>query len=349
MVELVRALSADPDILILDEVTQSLSQDNRKCLYKLIRKFKEQGRSIILISHDIEEMIEITDTISILRDGALLDTVKSKDITSDELKQRMVGRKLDGDIIVMTMDQAMKMMFFLKWVRCVQKMVWKTFLLNCTKDRSWDFVVYQILEFMRLERLYIGIDKLTKGRVHLNTCNIDIKNQEDSLYNRVGYAPKDRDTDALMMDAPIWENFTLPSLKEAEGKSKRLNMSWLNHLALDATKEYQVKCRDVYQNMRELSGGNKQKVNLGRWLLKDLDILIVDCPTRGVDVGVKAYLYDCLKKAKAKNLGIIMITDELGEAIGMCDDIIVMKDNKIVKSIERGPEFKEEIIIEVMI
>ena len=97
MVELVRALSADPDILILDEVTQSLSQDNRKCLYKLIRKFKEQGRSIILISHDIEEMIEITDTISILRDGALLDTVKSKDITSDELKQRMVGRKLDGD------------------------------------------------------------------------------------------------------------------------------------------------------------------------------------------------------------------------------------------------------------
>ena len=126
-------------------------------------------------------------------------------------------------------------------------------------------------------------------------------------------------------------------------------MSWLNHLALDATKEYQVKCRDVYQNMRELSGGNKQKVNLGRWLLKDLDVLIVDCPTRGVDVGVKAYLYDCLKKAKAKNLGIIMITDELGEAIGMCDDIIVMKDNKIVKSIERGPEFKEEIIIEVMI
>ena len=86
--------------------------------------------------------------------------------------------------------------------------------------------------------------------------------------------------------------------------------------------------QDVYQNMRELSGGNKQKVNLGRWLLKDLDVLIVDCPTRGVDVGVKAYLYDCLKKAKAKNLGIIMITDELGEAIGMCDDIIVMKDNK---------------------
>ena len=93
MVELVRALSVDPDILILDEVTQSLSQDNRKCLYKLIQKFKEQGRSIILISHDIEEMIEITDTISILRDGALLDTVKSKDITSDELKQRMVGRQ----------------------------------------------------------------------------------------------------------------------------------------------------------------------------------------------------------------------------------------------------------------
>lgn len=349
MVELVRALSADPDILILDEVTQSLSQDNRKCLYKLIRKFKEQGRSIILISHDIEEMIEITDTISILRDGALLDTVKSKDITSDELKQRMVGRKLDGDYYRDDHGPSYEDDVLLE----VGEMCTE----NGLEDISFKLHKGQILGFCGLSdsgiheigKAVYGIDKLTKGRVHLNTCNIDIKNQEDSLYNRVGYAPKDRDTDALMMDAPIWENFTLPSLKEAEGKSKRLNMSWLNHLALDATKEYQVKCRDVYQNMRELSGGNKQKVNLGRWLLKDLDILIVDCPTRGVDVGVKAYLYDCLKKAKAKNLGIIMITDELGEAIGMCDDIIVMKDNKIVKSIERGPEFKEEIIIEVMI
>lgn len=349
MVELYRALSVDPDILILDEVTQSLSQDNRKFLYGLIEQFKAEGRSVILISHDIEEMIDITDTISILRDGELLETVNSSEITSDDLKQKMVGRKIEGDYYRSDNAPDYKDEVLLQ----VQNVDTEGGL----KDISFELHKGEILGFCGLSdsgihdigKLAYGLEKLKKGHVHLATADIDIKNQEDALSHRVGYAPKDRDTDALMMDATIWDNFTLPSLQEVKGAVAKLSTSKMNKIAEDAVVEYQVKCTSSQQTMRELSGGNKQKVNLGRWMLKDLDVLIVDCPTRGVDVGVKAYLYGCLRAAKAKNLGILMITDELAEAIGMCDNIIVMKDNRIVKEIERGPEFKEEIIIEVMI
>lgn len=120
-------------------------------------------------------------------------------------------------------------------------------------------------------------------------------------------------------------------------------------LAEDAKNQFQIKCTGVMQNMSALSGGNKQKVNLGRWMVKDLQVMIVDCPTRGVDVGVKAYIYQCLKDAKKKGIATIMITDELSEAIGMADNIIVMKNGAIKKTIGRSSGFREEEIIEVMV
>ena len=120
-------------------------------------------------------------------------------------------------------------------------------------------------------------------------------------------------------------------------------------LAEEARELFKIKCTGVMQNMGALSGGNKQKVNLGRWMVKDLQVMIVDCPTRGVDVGVKAYIYQCLKEAKRKGIAILMITDELSEAIGMADHIVVMKNGSVEKKIGRSVGFREEEIIEVMV
>ena len=165
----------------------------------------------------------------------------------------------------------------------------------------------------------------------------------------MAYVPKDRDGEALLMGSTILNNTLLPSADELKGKFGYLSTAKTKALAEKAKEAFRVKCTGIYQNMSGLSGGNKQKINLGRWMVKDLQVMVIDCPTRGVDVGVKAYIYQCLKDAKKKGIAILMITDELSEAIGMADNIVVMKDGRVKKEIGRSAGFREEEIIEVMV
>ena len=172
-----------------------------------------------------------------------------------------------------------------------------------------------------------GLMKPTGGQVILMTDQGEevIKNPIQSLKRQMAYVPKDRDGEAMMMKSTILQNTVLPSAENLEGKFGYLDSASLRAVAEDAKNQFLIKCTGVTQKVNALSGGNKQKVNLGRWLVKDLKVLIVDCPTRGVDVGVKAYIYECLRKAKEKGIATLMITDELSEAMGMADRIVVMK------------------------
>ena len=349
MVELARALASDPQILILDELTQSLSHDNRTVLYELIRKFKEMGRSIILISHDLEEMLKITDSVSILRDGELLATERSQDIPLEDLKIRMVGRKIEGDYYRSDTTPQFEDQVALS-LRDV-----------CTdhlKHVSFDLHKGEILGFglcglsdsgiREVGQAAYGLLPVDSGEVSLPTHNVSIGNPYQALQNRVAYVPKDRDGEALMMGASIQNNFCLPSVETLKGRFGFLSPKKLYQASSKAREQFSVKSTGVDQLMRALSGGNKQKVNLGRWLIKDLDVLIVDCPTRGVDIGVKAYIYQCLREAKEKGMAILLITDELSEVLGMADTIAVMKDGEICKLLPRSAELSEETIIEVM-
>jgi ribose transport system ATP-binding protein len=194
-----------------------------------------------------------------------------------------------------------------------------------------------------------GLVKPTKGKVMLNAENLEIENAMFSLKHRIAYVPKDRDAEALMMATTILHNFCMPSLEEISGKFGYVSAAQMRKMSNDSKAEYNVKCTSVDQNMNGLSGGNKQKVNLGRWLMKDLQLLIIDCPTRGVDVGVKAYIYHVMNEAKKKGLTMLLITDELTEAMGMADNIVVMKDGAVKSKIGRSSHFSEEKMIEEMI
>lgn len=349
MIELARALSIDPDILILDEVTQALSHDNRLKLYELIKKFKELGKAVILITHDLDEMVSITDSISILRDGELVETVNKGEINSDILKTKMVGRNLEGEYYREDKEESFEDEVVLE-VRNVT-------IKDEIEDVSFDVHKGEILGFCGLSdsgihtigKIVYGLSKLNSGTVYLKSKDIYIKNQTKALDNGMAYVPKDRDGEALMIAASIRDNFIMPSIENVKGSLGYLSNSKLNQMAENAKNNFNVKCTGINQPMNGLSGGNKQKVNLGRWLIKDLNVLVIDCPTRGVDIGVKAYLYQCLKEAKEKGIAIILITDELTEAIGMSDTIIVMKNGKIQKTLKRSSQFSEESIIEVMI
>jgi len=349
VIELARALSVDPDILLLDEITQSLSHNNRNNLYDLIQKLKAMGRSVIVITHDVEEMLEITDTITVLRDGEVVGDVVSSEITAEEIKRIMVGREISGDYY--RADN--KAEFDDEVVLSVKDLTIE----GEIEDVSFEVHAGEILGFCGLSdsgihavgKAVFGLSKASSGTIHLKTEDLYVKTPMQALKNKMAYVPKDRDKEALMIQASIRENSVLPSIGGLTGILGFISPPKLKTLANDIVEKLSVKCRDIYQPMSALSGGNKQKVNLGRWLARDLKLLILDCPTRGVDVGVKAYIYSLMKEAKMNKLAIILISDELPEVLGMADRLIVMKDGKITKLISREEGFTEQAVIGDMI
>jgi len=349
LIELVRALSVDPDIILLDEITQSLSLNNREKLYELLKRLKDMGRSAILITHDVEEMIEITDTITVLRDGAVVGNLVSAETTPDEIKRMMVGREIEGDLY--RSDQSAS--FDDEVVLSVKNMSVEGEL----EDITFDVHAGEILGFCGLSdsgihsvgRAVYGLSKATPDSVYLKAKNLYIKNSTQALKNNVGYVPKDRDTEAMMISDSIRENFTMPSMNELTGPVGFVSPGEMKKLAREMVGKLSVKCESISQQVNALSGGNKQKINLGRWLAKDLKLLILDCPTRGVDVGVKAYIYTLMIEAKKNKIATILISDELPEVLGMADRLIVMKDGKMTGMLKRDEEFTEQAIIGVMI
>ncbi|MGN0967735.1 MAG: sugar ABC transporter ATP-binding protein [Oscillospiraceae bacterium] len=349
IVELARALSVDPNILLLDEITQSLSLNNRRKLYELLQKLKAMGRSVILITHDVEEMLEITDTITVLRDGEVVGNVVSAETSPDEIKRMMVGREVSGDYYRADHEAE----YDDEVVLSVRDLTVPGEL----EDISFDLHAGEILGFCGLSdsgihsvgKAVYGLSKASAGSVHLVEKDLDIKTPRDALRSNMGYVPKDRDSEALLINDSIRENFTLPSYGELTGPLGFISPRSMKLLAQEMVEKLSVKCTGISQSVSALSGGNKQKINLGRWLAKDLKVLILDCPTRGVDVGVKAYIYALMKEAKKNKIATILISDELTEVIGMADRLIVMKDGKMTRSISRDGEFTEQAIIEVMI
>jgi len=348
MIELVRAMSVDPEVLILDEITQSLSYNNRNKLYGLVEKFKEMGRSVIIITHDVEEMLEITDRITVLRDGQVAGVVDSAATTPDEVKHLMVGREISGEYYRSDdkpdYDES-TVVFSARSISVGDELSGVSF--DVHKGEILGFCGISDSGIHAIGRVVYGLEKPDSGELLLEGQML--KSPMQALASNMAYVPKDRDNDALMMQATIWENFSLPSITELTGKAGYISPRLLRALASKMSGQMSVKCRDIYQPISDLSGGNKQKVNLGRWLAKDIKLLILDCPTRGVDVGVKAYIYSLMKDAKAKGIAVILISDELTEVLGMSDRLCVMKNGRLETIIPRGEEFTEHSLIKVMV
>lgn len=349
IIELARALSIDPDVLILDELTQALSHDTREILYGIIQSCKDSGKAVLVISHDLEEIVSLVDTITVMRDGEIVTTLPAEDATVDELKRMMVGRALNEhyyrtdcapvygeDVVLSVRDLADKE--------------------SGISDVSFDLHAGEILAICGLSdagihtvgKMIFGVQKPDKGSITALPDNKHITSPQKAVAMGIGYQPKDRDMEGLMIGASIRDNLCFPSVHEIERKGTLLPAR-LNAYAEKASRRFEVKSTGIQQVLNSLSGGNKQKVNLGRWMSKDLKILILDCPTRGVDVGVKAYIYETMQEFKAQGLSMVLISDELPEALGLADRIMVMKNGRINAILERGQDFTEEKVIEVMV
>jgi len=286
---------------------------------------------VIFISHDLEEVVALADRITVLRDGELVNTVNANEISMEELKHMMVGRAAQGEYY--RADNAPS-----REDKVVMEVKNLTVRSDVT-DVSFDIHAGEILGFCGLSdsgihtvgKALYGLEHEATGIVRLAAKGIDVTSSQIALTNKMAYVPKERDGEGLMNYASIRENFCLPALDDLKGSLGFLAPQKINSAANRCREFFSVRCQNIFQAVTFLSGGNKQKINLGRWVAKDLDLLILDCPTRGVDVGVKAYIYQLMKELKEKGLAIVLISDELTEVLGMADRILIMKKGVVEK------------------
>lgn len=346
LVELARATHSGPKLLIIDETTTALSIKGRNLLYSLIGRLRADGKSVIFITHDIDEMVAKCDAITILRDGHFISTLERQDFRPDRIRQLMVGRDLTGGFYRADYSPTRHSELAMKVV-----------------DLSGDILRGINLELYKGEIL--GIGGLTECGMHdlgramfgltvpdhgyVETGDgIVVDSPITAIRNRIGYLPKDRDNEALMLAASIEDNICLPSLDSIK-RTGLISRSAERRFAERWMKELNIKASSLGQFCMYLSGGNKQKVALGKWLGNDSDILIMDSPTRGIDVGVKAAIYHLMSSLKSEGKAILMISEELPELIGMSDRVIVLKDGVVSGEFERNVDLTESRLIGFMI
>ncbi len=349
ILELARALSTDPDFLVLDEISQALSHDKREILYGFIKRFTKEGKTILMVTHDLDEMMEICDTIAVLRDGEMIETKPSAAFTINELKRKMIGREISGEYYRSDKKEEYQEEVILEVENLTVPGLLKDISFQLHKGEILGVCGLSDAGIHSLGQALFGLSEKRSGKVCAKITGELLNKPKDVIKAGGAYLSKDRDLDGLMLEASIGSNLAVPSVSDLSKRFGFLNPRKVKKLAEEIRDSFEIKATGIDHIVKSLSGGNKQKVNLSRWLVKDLKFIILDCPTRGVDVGVKAYIYEILKKAKKEGLGILLISDELSEAIGMSDRIMIMRDRKIAGILSRNTDFTEDKIIEVML
>ncbi len=347
LVEIVKATYMKPKILVIDETTTALSQNGRLELYKIMDAVRADGRSVIFISHDLGEVLTHSDTVSILRDGEYIDTVNSADVTEDDLKRLMVGREIGSAYYRTDYGTPISGEVVLS-VRGVT-------VPGEIEDVSFDLHRGEILGFGGLSecgmhevgKAIFGASWDRKGSVTL-ADGTAINSIPTAIKHSIAYTSKDRDNESIIINESIRNNVVLPSLDDLASHGL-LSGGKLTSFAKEHAEGMQTKMQGVGQFVSDLSGGNKQKVVLARWIGKDSDILVLDSPTRGIDVKVKQAIYALMADMQKRGKSIIMISEEIPELLGMSDRIFVMKDGRINGEFMRDPSLSEEDLIAKMV
>ncbi len=350
IVEIARAMYSQPEILIIDETTTALATKGRTLLYKIIEKMKSQNKAVLFISHDLDELMNVCNTITVLRDGNFIDTLDKNQMNIPLLRKLMVGRELQGNYYRGDYDgtHGKKVVLDLHQVTTGSNV--ENLMMQLHEGEILGIGGLSDCGMHEVGRIAFGITKPLTGSVTLikDNSKVDIKNSEIAIKNKIGYVSKDRDKEALILAASIKENVVLPSLKVLSRKSF-ISRKSEKIMTDEQVKTMQIKCYSPTQNCNELSGGNKQKVVFAKWLANQSDVLILDCPTRGIDVGVKANMYQLMYDLKKQGKSILLISEELPELIGMSDRVLIMKDGTITAEFDRSPELSEHTVIDYMI
>ena len=341
MVQIAKALYAKPEILILDEPTAALSNNQREVMFDVVRKLvKEQQTTVIYVSHRLEEVMELGDRLTVFKDGRFVVTKRVADVTVDEIISLMVGREIDKS----------------EWGKTYATDEVLMSVKNLSRGRRFQNISFELKKgeilglagFVGAGRTEVlqaifGVDRPDSGEIYIKGKKVKIKSPRDAIRNHISLIPENRRDDGLVTSMSIKQNAQLavPDLISTKGF---LNRKKSDELMQKMIKAYSIKIGKPDDMILTLSGGNQQKVVIAKWISNSPEILLCDEPTRGIDVGAKAEVYAILRDIASKGIGIIMVSSELPELLSLCDRILVMHEGRLTGEIKRE-EATEELIM----
>jgi ABC-type sugar transport system ATPase subunit len=342
ILEILKAISTNPKVLILDEPTSSLTEAEIAYLFHNIRKLQEQGMSFIYITHKLSEIFQIASRVIVLRDGKFVGSKSISEVTESDLVSMMVGRQIT-DLYSTVSKTAAKDEYFK-----VENLNRKGSFENITFSlrRGEILGLAGLIGAGRTEagRAIFGIDPKDSGRISLNGEHLKITSPEEAIQKNLAYLTEDRKAEGLFMGMPIRDNVIAPSLRAFTSRIDFLKHRQINRFAEEEVAKFSIATTSIMKEVLTLSGGNQQKVLVAMWMGIRPEVIIFDEPTRGVDVGARAEIYQKLREFATEGTGIVMISSDLPELIGMCDRILVMHNGRIKGEILRE-DFSEELIL----
>jgi ribose transport system ATP-binding protein len=341
MVEIAKALSFKSEVLIMDEPTAALTESEIESLFKFITELKAQGVGIVYISHRLEELKKITDRITIMRDGQYVNTVITADVTIPQIIQMMVGRVIyeEPKTHSMVPENAQVSLD----VRNLNSKQVKNVSFQLKKGEILGIAGLMGAGRTETARLIFGADTMTSGEIYIDGKKIDVKTPYDAVNYGIGYLSEDRKRFGLALGLSVRDNCVLSSL-ERFSKLNTVNDKKVEAETKDYIRKINIKTPSTTQLVKNLSGGNQQKVVLAKWLIKNCSILIFDEPTRGIDVGAKSEIYKLMNDLVREGKSIIMISSEMPELLRMSDRVAVMCEGRLTGILDIGEATQEKIM-----
>lgn len=341
MVEITKEISENVKILVLDEPTAVLAPREVQRLFAVMRNLKEKGMSFVLITHRLDELFEIADRATVLKDGEVVGTVQMKDITRDDIIRMMIGRQLSTMYPARNVEKGPEVLS-----------VHGLSSVNGVADVSFSVRAGEVLGIAglvgsgrtELARAIFGADRVTSGKIIMGGKQKSISSSRAAVTSGIGLVPEDRKNHGVILGMKVRENVTMPSIGKVTSLLGVIRARTERQIVANLIDKLSIKTSGMDAAVADLSGGNQQKVALAKWLSKTCEALILDEPTRGVDVGAKVEIYNLINDLAAQGLAIIMISSEMMEIIGMADRVMVMSEGKVTGFLE-GDKITEENIL----
>ncbi len=342
MVEIAKAISCNSELLVMDEPSAALTDKETQELFRFIRELRSRGHGIVYISHRLEELAQISDRITVMRDGQYVNTVDTKDVTKEQIISMMVGRIIYEE--PKQINEVPSNAPVVLEVRNLKAQNVKNVSFKLHKGENLGFAGLMGAGRTETMRALFAADPAQDGEIYLNGKRIEIKSPADAVRHGIGYLSEDRKVFGLAIGLSVRDNCVLASLEDFihakvfvdDKKTEKVTNEYIDKLS--------IKTPTTSQLVKNLSGGNQQKIVVAKWLVKNCDILIFDEPTRGIDVGAKSEIYQLMNQLVKMGKSIIMISSEMPELLRMCDRVVVMCEGAVTGELDIAQATQEKIM-----
>ncbi len=340
IIQIAKAIYFEPKILILDEPTASLTNDQKEIVFENVRRLVRTKRTTVLyVSHRLEEVMELGDRVTVLRDGRFIATKRIQDTSMEDIISMMVGRKLEPQIKCSALTDEV----LLRVEGLSKKRQFQNISFELHRGEILGFAGFVGAGRTEMVSSIFGINRPDAGRMFLSGRELKVRSAADAIRNRIALIPESRRDDALIAEMSVQQNAQLVVLRGLV-KGGLVNGARARRLMTEMTEKYAIKYGNASDSIMTLSGGNQQKVVIARWIASQPEVLLCDEPTRGIDVGAKAEVYEILRDISSRGIGIVLVSSELPELLNLCDRIIVMHEGRITGELTREEATEESVM-----